>query len=215
MVLIRLPSLRALLVAMALLIGLLGPAATASAHENHQQEQAERRKVVQTRASVTPGAMHEMMEAHAQAMEEARPRTFSQRLTSWIGRTHPFAVHFPIALFPVALVALALARRRGERVELIRALIIVAGASAAGAAALGWLTGGLPSTDPDSLHVWHRWIGTGLGSIGTGLAIWAWRRRSSVDSQFMIVALALVTLLLLVQGWLGAALVHGMEHMQF
>lgn len=215
MVLIRLPSLCAIFVALAMIIFALGSVVPASAHENHQQAQAEREKAAQIRASVTPGALHEMMEEHAQAMEESRPRTLSQRLTSWLGRTHPFAVHFPIALFPVALVALVLARRRGETVELIRALIIIAGASAAGAAVLGWLTGGLPSTDPDSLHAWHRWLGTALGLIGALLAVWAWRRRHSVDSQFMVAALALVTISLLVQGWLGAALVHGMEHMEF
>ena len=214
MVLIRLPSLCAIFVALALFIFALGSAVSASAHENHQQAQAER-KAAQTRASVTPGAMHEIMEEHAEAMEKVRPRTISQRLASWLGRTHPFAVHFPIALFPVALVALVLARRRGETVELIRALIIIAGASAAGAAVLGWLTGGLPATDPDSLHAWHRWLGTALALIGALLAIWAWRRRPSVESQLMVAALALVTISLLVQGWLGAALVHGMEHMEF
>jgi hypothetical protein len=31
----------------------------------------------------------------------------------------------------------------------------------------------------------------------------------------MVAALAVITLLLLVQGWLGAALVHGMDHMSF
>lgn len=163
----------------------------------------------------TPGAKHEMMEGRAQAMEEARPKTFAGRLMSWIGRTHPFAVHFPIALFPVALVALVLARRRGETVELIRALIIVAGAASVVAAVLGWFTGGFVLVDADAVQLWHRWIGTGLAAIGGGVGLWALRRRDSVYGRGMVIALSAVTLILLVQGWLGAALVHGMDHMNF
>ena len=163
----------------------------------------------------TPGAMQEKMEDHAEAMDEARPKTFSERLMSWIGRTHPFAVHFPIALFPVALVALLLARRRGETVELIRALIIVAGGASVVAAILGWFTGGFVLADTDAVQLWHRWLGTGLAVIGGGVALWALRRRDSVYGRSMVIALSAITLILLVQGWLGAALVHGMDHMNW
>ena len=208
---------RGILVALTLMLGALFVAIPASAHENHQQAQVEKEHRARMQAkAMTPGVMQAQMEDHAKAMEEARPpRTLSQRFISWLGRTHPFAVHFPIALFPVALVALVLARRRGETVELIRAIIIVAGAAAAGAAALGWITAGLPATDPDGLHRWHRWLGTALALIGAGVGLWAWRRRDSVDSPMMLPALGAITLLLMVQGWLGAALVHGMEHMDF
>ena len=195
------------------LFALAMPAAPASPHENHQKEQVER---AEKEGSVsTPGAMQERMEDHMEAMEEERPKTFSQRLMSWIGRTHPFAVHFPIALFPVAWVALLLARRRGETVELIRALIIVAGAASFIAAVLGWFTGGFVLVDTDSIQLWHRWIGTALAVIGGTVALWALRRRDSVKSRGMVAALGAITLLLLVQGWLGAALVHGMGHMNF
>jgi uncharacterized membrane protein len=195
----------------------LGLAAPAAGHENHQREQVA--KEVEAGGAptpgMTPGAMQERMEEHAEAMEDARPKTFSGRLMSWLGRTHPFAVHFPIALFPVALVALILARRRGETVELIRALIIVAGAASVIAALLGWLTGGFVLVDRDPIQLWHRWTGTALGLIGGAVMIWAWRRRDAVKRTNMVVALGLITAALLVQGWLGAAIVHGMEHMRF
>jgi uncharacterized membrane protein len=191
--------------------------APAAAHENHQREQIERAEAAggASRPEITPGAMQERMEEHMEAMEEQRPKTFSQRLISWVGRTHPFAVHFPIALFPVALVALALARRRREVVELIRSLIIVAGAASLVAAILGWFTAGFLLVDGDPIQLWHRWIGTGLAVIGALVALWAWRRRDAVNSTGMVAALSLITLTLLVQGWLGAALVHGMNHMNF
>lgn len=188
------------------------------AHKDHNN-MAEAEEVANGEGGVprakTPGAMHEMMEEHVEAMEEEKPKTFSKRLMSWIGRTHSFAVHFPIALFPVALVALVLAKRRGETVELIRALIIVAGAASVIAAVLGWFTGGFVLADADAIQLWHRWIGTGLAVIGGGVAVWALRRRDAVYGWRMVVALSAITLILLVQGWLGAALVHGMDHMNF
>jgi len=193
-------------------------AAPGAAHKDHEkQTKAAQTSSVQAQPppAKTSGAMHEMMEDHAEAMEQSAPRTFSERLMSWVGRTHPFAVHFPIALFPVALVALILARRRGETVELIRALIIVAGAASVIAAVLGWFTGGFALAEDDGVHFWHRWLGTGLAAIGGGAAIWALRWRNSVYGRGMVAMLAAITLLLLVQGWLGAALVHGMDHMNF
>jgi uncharacterized membrane protein len=159
--------------------------------------------------------MQQQMEAHAAEMEAQESKSFPERLINWFGRMHPFAVHFPIALFPVALVSLVLARKRGEAVELIRALIIVAGAGAVVAAALGWLNGGLTLTDTDTVLMLHRWLGTALGLIGGGVAIWAWRRRSSVNSGAMVGALGFTVILLLVQGFLGASVTHGMEHMMF
>lgn len=203
MVLIRLAAI----VALAALPGAV--ALPAAAHENHQQartEQQPRAAPVGTAPRIGP----------PQALsEQAQPRPFVKRMVSLVGRTHPFAVHFPIALFPVALVALLLARRRGERIELIRALIIVAGGASVVAGALGWVTAGFTFADPDWLHAWHRAIGTALMLAGAGVGLWAWRRRDAIDGRTMPVLLALVTVTLLVQGWLGAALAHGIAHMAF
>jgi uncharacterized membrane protein len=210
MVLTRLRHVAAVLIAAALALS-----APVAAHENHQKEAEKAGAAGNAGQANTPGAIHERMEEHMEAMEEERPKSVSERLMSWIGRTHPFAVHFPIALFPVALVALVLARRRGETVELIRALIIVAGGASVIAAVLGWFTGGFTLTDTDPIQLWHRWIGTGLAVLGGAVALWAWRRRDAANSRFMVTALAAITLILLVQGWLGAALVHGVGHMNF
>ena len=204
------------LMAVLLIAGLIALSSTPGlAHKDHNKMAEEANAQVEAPGVNTPGAMHEMMEEHAEAMESERPKTFSERLTSWVGRTHPFAVHFPIALFPVALVALVLVRRRGETVELIRALIIVAGASSVIAAVLGWFTGRFVLVGADAVQLWHRWIGTGLAVIGGGVALWALRRRGAVYGRGMVAALSAITLILLVQGWLGAALVHGTDHMNF
>lgn len=206
--------IRALAVIVLLLVAAAVVAPEAGAHKNEQHEQVGKEKATAP-AGMTPGAMQERMEEHAEAMEQAQPKIFIGRLTGWLGRMHPFAVHFPIALFPVALVALVLARKRGETVELIRALIVVAGAGAVVAAALGWLNGGLTVNDTDTVLMLHRWLGTFLGLIGGGVGWWAWRRRASVNSGLMVTSLGLIVALLLAQGFLGAAVTHGMEHMMF
>ena len=148
-------------------------------------------------------------------MEAQAPKTFLGRLTDWFGRMHPFAVHFPIALFPVAFIALVLARRRGETVELIRALIVVAGAASVLAGILGWLNGGLTVTDTDPVLQWHRWLGTVVALLCGAAAWWAWRRREAANGRAMVYLLGLIVSLLLVQGFLGASVTHGMEHLAF
>lgn len=212
MVLIRSIAIIALLFVMALSFA---PQAHAHKNQQHEQVQQENASVPAPAPGVTPGAMHEMMEEHADEMEDQKPTTFTGRLMRWLGQMHPFAVHFPIALFPVSWLALIIARRRGHAVDLIRAFIIVAGVAAVGAAVLGWLSAGFALGGRDAFLVAHRWIGTALALIGGSLALWAWRKASSVNSRAMVWLLGFATLTLLVQGWLGAVLVHGMEHMAF
>lgn len=203
--------IRKLLLLFVMLGSVLSLAIPASAHKNHQKAVEQEAQLHE--ANVPPSVMQEKMEEHVEEMEAQEPKTMPERLVSWFGRMHPFAVHFPIALFPVALVALILARKRGETVEFIRALIVVAGTGAAIAAALGWLNGGLTLNDTDTILMLHRWLGTMLGLIGGILAWWAWRRRASVYSSRMVGALGLTVALLLVQGFLGASVTHGWEHM--
>jgi uncharacterized membrane protein len=193
-------------------LALSGPA---KAHKNHQQSATATPPAATPlpAAANIPSVMQERRERHMEEMEAQQPKTMPARLIDWFGRMHPFAVHFPIALFPVALVALVMARKRGEAVELIRALIVVAGAGSVIAAALGWLNGGLILSDSDVVLMLHRWLGTMLGVIGGAVGWWAWRGRGSVDSGRMVGMLGLIVTLLLVQAFLGASLTHGMEHM--
>lgn len=198
------------------LLLLLAATPPAWAHENHVREQIEEAEKVRPKSNAL-GATQEAMEEHVEAMEEAAAanRSWPERLISWIGRTHPFAVHFPIALFPISWIALIFVRRRGETTALIRAFVIVAGGAAGIAAILGWLDAGFLLADRDPIQAWHRWIGTALGAAGAAVALWAWRRASALNTSLMLWALGSVTLLLLIQGWLGAALVHGVDHMNF
>jgi heme A synthase len=61
----------------------------------------------------------------------------------------------------------------------------------------------------------HRWLGTAIGLSGLALAIWAWKRPEEDRRPGMIVALAGITAAIIVQGWFGGALVHGIDHMDW
>jgi len=200
-----------------ILLSLLSSEAPSLAHKNHQKAQPAGGQVAVApqNSAAPPSEMQQRMEAHMEEMEAQAPKTFMGRMTSWFGRMHPFAVHFPIALFPVALVALILARRRGETVELIRALIIIAAAGSVIGTALGWLNGGFTVSDRDTVLMLHRWLGTLLGLFSGLVGWWAWRRRSSVDSALMVSSIGVIVVLLIVQGFLGASVTHGWEHMMF
>ena len=200
-----------------LLVSLSTIGAPTLAHKEHQKARPTAVQPATPPASraLPPSEMQQQMEAHMEEMEAQAPKSFLGRLAGWFGRMHPFAVHFPIALFPVALVALIFARRRGETIELIRALIVVAGAASVVAGILGWLNVDLTVMDTDPVLRWHRWLGTGLAAFCGAVAWWAWRRRASVNSRAMVYVLGVIVVLLLVQGFLGASVTHGMEHLAF
>lgn len=200
----------------ALLVAVSQPAV---AHKEHKkpQEAAQQQAQPGQRAGMAENmaSMGEMAGHEQGGMEEARPTTFSGRLYRFLGAMHPFAVHFPIALIPASWLALVIARRRGHAVDVIRAVIILAGIAAVGAALLGWFNAGFMLSDQDPIQMWHRWIGTALAVIMGAIAVWAWRHAVSLNSRAMTWVLGATTLLLLLQGWLGATLTHGMDHMTF
>jgi uncharacterized membrane protein len=214
MVLIR------LLLALVLMCGAVAPAA---AHKDHQNKMAEAAAAREAAAAenerpvlhpMSP-AVHEAVKDDIQELEAEAAKPIPLRLIDWLGRVHPFLVHFPLALFPVALAALIMARRRGSSLDVIRALIVVGGAAAAGATLLGWFNAGFQLGDKDLLLAWHRWLGTALGLAGAGVALWVWRSVAAVNGRAIGWILGTITIALLVQGWIGGALIHGIDHLNW
>ncbi|QDM40785.1 DUF2231 domain-containing protein [Altererythrobacter sp. TH136] len=146
-------------------------------------------------------------------MEDPSQMLFVERFFNWLGRIHPFLVHFPIAFFPAALLTAIVGRRRPSFAAPVQFLVIAGGILAPFSAATGWL-GGL-SADPEPILAYHRWLGLAIGLGGLGLAIWAWRRPWEDRGAGMILALTVMTVAIAVQGFLGAGLTHGIEHLMF
>ena len=201
----------------------LSISAPAFAHKEHkkkppQTEQSMLAPGAQPGAVATsdPNAMHAQMGEMMEGMKEDRSKMTSfERLLDWLGRLHPMIVHFPIAFFPAALFTAIVGRRRPAFAKPVQFLVVAGGIIAPIAAVLGWLDGGFDFATDDALLAPHRWLGTAIGVGALGLAIWAWRQPEEDRGNGMIVGLAVITAAIVVQGWFGGALVHGMDHMNW
>lgn len=155
---------------------------------------------------------HGMMDGMEMDMDRS-DMPFFQRFFEWIGRLHPFLVHFPIAFFPAALLTALAGRHRPSFAAPVQFLVVAGGFFAPFSAATGWI-GGM-SADPDPILAYHRWLGLAVGLGGAGLGVWAWRRPWEDRGAGMILALTVMTIAIAVQGFLGAGLTHGIEHLMF
>ena len=146
-------------------------------------------------AAFSPAVAHRDHDARAaEAVQSAEaPKGFFTKLIDWLGRTHPMIVHFTLALFPTALLAMVAARRRTEWNGTARFLVLVAGIAAVPAALLGWFAGGFALAGDDSLLVVHRWLGTGIAIVGTGLALSVWQGWTAASSRFAFASVIIIT----------------------
>lgn len=213
-------SLRSIAVLLGLAILLVGLSAPATAHKDHKKRQPVAAQVVQPSEPAAmqggPAAMHSRMGEMMEDEEEDRSQmSTGGRLLDWLGRLHPIIVHFPIAFFPAALFTAVIGRRRPAFGAPVQFLVIAGGIIGPVAALLGWFDGGLYVTTDDMLLRWHRWLGTAIGVGSLVLGIWAWRRPEASRGTAMIIALSLMTAAIVVQGWFGGAMVHGIDHMNW
>ena len=217
-------QVRALLVAIALAFALLLASSPALAHKDHKKKQAEAAQMMQQGAQPDapmtmngkPAAMHsqrsEMMDGMDMGMDRSKMSLF-ERLFGWLGRLHPMVVHFPIAFFPAALLTAIAGRRKPAFAAPVQFLVVAGAIFAPIAAGAGWLAG--MSADPEPILAYHRWLGVAIAFAGAGLGVWAWRRPWEDRGAGMIIALTIMTIAIAVQGFLGAGLTHGMDHLMF
>jgi uncharacterized membrane protein len=215
---------RALFIALALALALLLASSPALAHQDHKKKQAEAALLAQQKAQAAASMTQdgasaapqvhggEMMDGMDMGMDRSK-MSFFERLLDWFGRLHPMVVHFPIAFFPAALITAIAGRRRPSFATPVQFLVVAGGIFAPVAAGFGWFAG--ISSDPEPILSYHRWLGVAIGVAGAGLGVWAWRRPWEDRGSGMILALTIMTIAIAVQGFLGAGLTHGMDHMMF
>ncbi len=201
----------------------------ASAHEAHRKDMsdaeiAEMKQAAETGhdggievpaaggngSSATDGVMstdshNEMMDEHLEGL------AFSP--TDFLGRLHPALVHFPIALFLAAgLAELILFARPASGLEpTVRFLIYTGAGGGVIATVLGWLAGGIRMFDRSETLGLHRWTGTSIAVAGVVAAILVHRAKS--DRSLLRIVIAGIAAALLFQGYWGAEMSMGPNHM--
>ncbi len=210
----------AALLGLALMLAAVTPAL---AHKDHQKKAEAARlakEAAQRGAQGAAGAAPARTQAPGVEMMDGMPMgmdrsqlPYSARLIDWFGRLHPLVVHFPIAFFPAALITAIAGRRRPSFAAPVQFLVVAGGIFAPIAAGAGWLAA--TASQPETVLNYHRWLGVAIAFAGAGLAIWAWRRPWEDRGAGMILALTVMTIAIAAQGFLGAGLTHGMDHMMF
>ena len=124
-------------------------------------------------------------------------------------------VHFPIAFIPAALFTAIVGRKRPGFAKPVQFLVVTAGVTAPFAMLSGWLSGGFELGLDDWVMQSHRWLGTGIGVGAFALGVFALKRPEQDRGSSMIAGLSILTAAILVQGWFGGALVHGVDHLNW
>jgi len=153
----------------------------------------------------------------AEPPEDEPPRDFFEKLVRWLGKTHPPAVHFPIALLTAATVAELLRMATGKPAfdAISRYCIWFGTLTAVIAGALGWCAGSFRLTDASWVLMTHRWLGTsavacaGLVLLLSEASRRPDRRRTRMSFR---VALLVVAVLVSATGYFGGAVVFGLNH---
>lgn len=141
-----------------------------------------------------------------------------QHAGAWLGKLHPLSVHFPIALLMVATLAELMRWITQNRWFTAPAQFaaVLGGLMGVIAAILGWLFGGFQVTDGDWIMTTHRWVGTATGAVALLIVFFCVadiRAPSPARHKRYLVALLLGTALVSVSGFLGGALIYGIDHL--
>ena len=196
--------------------------APAVAHEAHEKAAAQRAAAEAAARDGATAADQAMPMDHGMAMgvTPEKPKTVAGRVARWLGLWHPVIVHFPIALFFLAAVleAYAIAGRKADLLNTTRVLIAFGALGAVAAVGFGWLAMGFDIGKDNGIHGAHRWVGTSIAVLALG-TWWANERFVKVRGKFAGATyaslLALTVAAILINGFLGSALVRGMDHMNY
>jgi len=149
----------------------------------------------------------------ASPLELAIERNRATSAGDFLGRLHPIAAHFPIALLLIAALAelMLMLRPTFGLQPTIRFLIIGGAIGALIAAPLGWSGAGWRLLDRSETLFQHRWLGTGI-ALASLLAAWLVTRKGESRTALRLV-LAALAMALIAQGYLGGEMVFGPNHL--
>ncbi len=156
----------------------------------------------------------------AHAPNDALLETGIGRFIVWLGKFHPAAVHFPIAMLLGAAFAELVSMRRNTKFfqDAGRFSLWLGTLGAVGAALLGWFYGGFRLVDAETILTAHRWNGTAIAGIAL-LTLWLGERCIRPDSPKgrggYRAALLATALMVGANGYLGGLMVYGPEQHQW
>lgn len=147
------------------------------------------------------------------------PGPFWRHALRWAGRFHPVTTHFPVALLMTAALAevLAWGTRKRAWFDTVRFLLILGTVGALGAATSGWVNASFSSYSKATwaLLWWHRWFGTFTAVwavVCVGAAFAGSCHEGTPERRRFRVALFLGAALVGITGFLGSALIFGLDH---
>ena len=130
---------------------------------------------------------------------------------AFLTKLHPATVHFPVALFLMAALAELFMLRGKDTVEPAISVLIYGGAAGGIlAATFGWIHTGLWFGGDTVMQI-PRMNGMLIAILGLALVLIV--RRTSATRTSLRAGLLLMTLLILVQGFLGGELAQGQNHL--
>ncbi len=196
------------------LILFLVPVTALQAHEAHRNNEPDP-VAEMDHAGMTNSGSLENVDPEQSEHAHAQNQTTGFDLQDFLGRLHPAAVHFPIALFLVAGLAelILFFNPTAGLGASVRFLTWTGAAGGVVAATLGWFAGGFRLSDRSEILGLHRWTGTGVALTGIALAFLSGAAVGSRKRMVFRIFLALMAASILFQGYWGAEMSLGPDHM--
>jgi uncharacterized membrane protein len=142
-----------------------------------------------------------------------------KKLLRLVGRFHPVSTHFPVALMLVAVLAEGLVWWTGRNSwsQTVRFLVVLAAMGAVATVILGWINASFTNYLGENVSIlfWHRWVGTLTGVwalVCSVLLLLCDDDLKSLARRRFRGALLLGAGLVSIAGFLGGALVYGLDH---
>ena len=196
-------------------LALLLSATFTFAHGDEKHGGEEMRPAASEAAHAQPGHDMEAMGSGAIETVESHDdeQVESEGIIGVLKSLHPATVHFPIALFLMAALTelFVMSHRTPEREAAVRIMIFGGAAGGVLAALFGWIHTGLWFGGDFVMQV-HRWNGMLIAVLGIAAAWIAYRVSGSRAALRAL--LFPIAALLIVQGFMGGELAHGLNHLK-